>query len=780
MPKYIETFTFERNSVKKTVRESSEATKHHIDLAVSGVSFGKTPSNIIGALRSYLGVVDSNGKITSIGEKFLDLYGQDVEDAWRWLLTRALWLYTVPNGTAAKVNAVAKSAGGSFSFFRYLVSLLVQLEAMQGEERFLYYDELAELLSDDLNWTLAPHELFAKLLKNRATLTFNRDGVWLADLETKFGIPKDNFGAYFSKCLRQTGLFEYKSKASNSSDVGIAIKADLDPVLRKRIRFVIDEPRTFSGNDWASYIQGSQDDLPNETAMVKNENVAIVEQDVDTLETLIDSFQSDLTKSGLTFERSLVSRFVASLLAKRFVILTGLSGSGKTKLAQAFAKWITNGQSATTHQYAIGDVLKADRIDYTVVDVDDNSIGLDSDSSKRVSLPFGLVREWELTIEEHGLDRNTSARKIREFVSKVSKYSSQLNSFETHLKALAFSEVDAQAQQVDVKQYELISVGADWVSRDSCLGYVDALDPNRYVRTTPIVDLILNALEHPAKPFFAVLDEMNLSHVERYFADFLSSAESGEDIFLHGGAGAIDGVPPSVFWPSNLFVIGTVNVDETTYTFSPKVLDRANTIEFRLEADQLSNFLKQSTRQVSLKVLEGLGQSFASKFVQTATSDIRRQSHGKLLIEIQLLFDILRIYGLEFGYRTASEILNFDGAFFAVEHSLATDELVIDAQILQKVLPRLNGSRRKLEGPLCALAKLCVLERNWDSQLALLNRKEIFDACSQAGKLMDLKDHPLSSEYDGSIRNILPATLAKVMRMLKKLDEEGFASFAEA
>lgn len=780
MPKYIEAFTFDRNSVKKTTKESSEATKHHIDLAVSGATLEKTPSNIIGALRSYLGVIDGDRKITSIGEKFLALYSMDVEDAWRWLLTRALWLYSVPNGTNAKVNVVANNRSDSFSLFRYLVSLLVQLEAMQGEERFLYYDELAELLSDDVNWTLAPHELFAKLLKNRETMTFSRDRVWLADLETEFGIPKDNFGAFFTKCLRQTGLFEYKSNANHRSDVGVAIKAVLDPVLRKRIRFVIDEPRTFSGDDWPNYIQGSQDDLPNESAKVTDVIFAEDKPDSKTLETLIDSFQADLVQSGLTFKRGLVSRFVASLLAKRFVILTGLSGSGKTKLAQAFAIWITNGRSARIKQYAIDDVLKADRIEYTVTEIDDNSIALDSASSKRVSLPFGLVHEWASVIEEHGLNRETSAREIRELVSKDSRYSSQLNSFETHLKALAFSRIENNIEQIDIKQYELISVGADWSARDSCLGYVDALNPSRYVRTTPLVDLILDALSHPSKPFFAVLDEMNLSHVERYFADFLSSAESGENIFLHDGEDAIDGVPASVCWPPNLFVVGTVNVDETTYTFSPKVLDRANTIEFRVESVQIGKFLTQPNHQISLKVLEASGLRFSPKFVEEAVSGKRRDGQKTLQAEIQLLFELLRNYGLEFGFRTASEMLSFDGAFFAIEPNLATDELVVDAQILQKILPRLNGSRRKLEGPLCALAMLCVTERKWDADNNLLNHNDILETCFRSGTLLDAGDHPLSDDYATPAKIVLPETLDKITRMLKRLDEDGFASFAEA
>src|SRR5690606_11509449 len=77
--------------------------------------------------------------------------------------------------------------------------------------------------------------------------------------------------------------------------------------------------------------------------------------------------------------------------------------------------------------------------------------------------------------------------------------------------------------------------------------------------------------------YLLILDEMNLSHVERYFADFLSAIESGEAVPLHNSECEF---PESIKIPGNLLVVGTVNVDETTYMFSPKVLDRANTIEF--------------------------------------------------------------------------------------------------------------------------------------------------------------------------------------------------------
>lgn len=206
---------------------------------------------------------------------------------------------------------------------------------------------------------------------------------------------------------------------------------------------------------------------------------------------------------GLHLSHDLLLRFTAALSAKRFLILSGLAGSGKTKLAQAFARWLT------------------------------------------------------LAPEEGQL-----------------------------------------------AAYALIPVGADWTGNDNILGYPDGLDATKYV-TRPALDLIQRAAqpENSGYPHFLILDEMNLSHVERYFADLLSLIESGETTELYRPGVNVDGetqfradVEPILRLPPNLFIIGTVNVDETTYMFSPKVLDRANVIEFRMARGELAAFLASHAR----------------------------------------------------------------------------------------------------------------------------------------------------------------------------------------
>lgn len=85
---------------------------------------------------------------------------------------------------------------------------------------------------------------------------------------------------------------------------------------------------------------------------------------------------------------------------------------------------------------------------------------------------------------------------------------------------------------------------------------------------------------------------MNMSYVERYFADFLSAMESGAEIPLWKGDDEKQ-APKSIGLPRNLFIIGTINVDETTYMFSPKVLDRANVIEFKISMEEMRQFLDE-------------------------------------------------------------------------------------------------------------------------------------------------------------------------------------------
>lgn len=258
-------------------------------------------------------------------------------------------------------------------------------------------------------------------------------------------------------------------------------------------------------------------------------------------------------------------------------------------------------------------------------------------------------------------------------------------------------------------QVEVVAVGADWTSNENIVGYRDALDQSKYRRpTNGSLDLLLRAYKDPSRPYFLILDEMNLSHVERYFSDILSALESGQPLALHAADEEIEGVPPRLVLPQNVFVIGTVNVDETTYMFSPKVLDRANVIEFKMAGADLKEFLADPA-PLDLDSIEGMGLAYGPHFVRWAKegfpgpSDSVPMDASVVAKTIGDIFDLLAAHDSEFGYRTALEIRKFLNVQAEILGDSFDLQRGLDAQILQRIMPKLHGSEKRLRPILNAL-----------------------------------------------------------------------------
>ena len=99
-------------------------------------------------------------------------------------------------------------------------------------------------------------------------------------------------------------------------------------------------------------------------------------------------------------------------------------------------------------------------------------------------------------------------------------------------------------------QHCMVPVGADWTNREPLLGFPNALKEKDYVKPdNRVLDFIIDANKNPDKPYFLILDEMNLSHVERYFTDFLSVMESKNKIALHSGDIVWNEVPAENWFP---------------------------------------------------------------------------------------------------------------------------------------------------------------------------------------------------------------------------------------
>lgn len=277
------------------------------------------------------------------------------------------------------------------------------------------------------------------------------------------------------------------------------------------------------------------------------------------------------------------------------------------------------------------------------------------------------------------------------------------------------------------EQTQVVAVGADWTDNRALLGFRNLLSENGdlYI-APPALRLLLKASKEPTKPFFLILDEMNLSHVERYFSDFLSSMESGEKIKLHDAKEDLlteDGlsVPGLACWPGNLFVIGTVNIDETTYMFSPKVLDRAHVIEFKVEWDDIKTGLSGSSDTVLQPFAEGQIDGFMRIALNKHLS-LSLEDHEKLVGCLELLHKKLENTRFTFAHRTARECLNYVAASQALESinvtSKQTTESHIDRAILQKALPKIHGSSGMLSTTLPELINVTA-----ELKLGQCNRK---------------------------------------------------------
>ena len=387
----------------------------------------------------------------------------------------------------------------------------------------------------------------------------------------------------------------------------------------------------------------------------KNLDKQKISKDIINIQTdfSVSALREDLTTAGLIFSKQIVQRLISSLLTKPFVILTGLSGSGKTKLAQAFVQWICQ----------------------------------------------------------------------------------------------------------DENQYRIIPVGADWTNREPLLGYPNALNPTEYVKPeNKVLELMITAQSNPELPFFLILDEMNLSHVERYFADFLSVMESNEEIPLHAEVNIENGVPSKIKLPSNLFIIGTVNIDETTSMFSPKVLDRANTIEFRINESDMKSFLN-SMRELNMEALYHKGANMAQDFLELSKNkSFATEDVGDINKTLLKFFGELKKTGAEFGYRTASEIMRLIHQLHVLDQDMATDDK-IDIVIMQKLLPKLHGSRRKLCPILETLGGFCIKDKE-----------------NIVKNIFDKDDFDFSNENEV----LYPLSLEKISRMYNGAIDNGFTSFAEA
>jgi len=610
-----------------------------------------------------------------------------------------------------------------------------------------------------------------------------------------------------------------------------------------------------------------------------------------------------LAAHGLSFTPYQVATFVTALQTKGFVILSGISGTGKTKLAQHVAallgpagddthlfvsvrpdwrdsKPLLGYYNPLTHTYEWTDVLRflvgqtkktekhqlhtlstwlqakvdepvhqtyvrefaeiRNRLvgrsveDYTLEDLDliwrKRSNGV-ADIGQALSFAFDLsaaqlregtaiARDDTQSPGERLIDLITFLQKLTgvrhwarslraialydpEHMTTIAKHSTLSEALRILDYSRGFSlpelfarqrgEAIDQAFQFLMERLGELLPRADLLTRSTAAWHIP-----QYRSTAPVP-----ARDRPAARFL-ILDEMNLARVEYYFSDLLSVLESGRWHEQDVEAGRCspeqvgrtkepirfqypdeaDGVlpPRELFLPPDLYIAGTVNVDESTHAFSPKVLDRAFTIEF-IEAD-LSRYPASSEEAMTLPrvSLDAFSEAF-TRGGEYAVIDKRRVAafvagHPAYRNHLATLNDQLRPYDLHFAYRVFDEIMVFldNGQAAPWFDGFAGLDDAFDSAVLMKVLPKFHGSRGRLLSPLWAV--LAWARQPNDPQSAAGETQKQTESAAGCLELRKLLAEQSKGTGGGTgPAYYYPRTAQKVVRMLRQLHETGFASF---
>lgn len=278
------------------------------------------------------------------------------------------------------------------------------------------------------------------------------------------------------------------------------------------------------------------------------------------------------------------------------------------------------------------------------------------------------------------------------------------------------------------KNFEMVQVKPNWHDSSELIGYVSRIDGVRYV-VGPFLKFMVKAIQDPETPYFLCLDEMNLAPVEQYFAEYLSVVESrkrqedgtittdpivdysnteeyqsliyqlfpDDDDLRKAFLTEEGGMRLSI--PNNLIVVGTVNMDETTFSFSRKVLDRAMTIEMN-EVDLKGGLESRH---------ENIGKLGAAELIGTAVEGVDvygdyKDVCDKAINYLQKVNDKLEGTPFKIAYRTRNEALLYvvnnlpynkdeKGEELSQEYIIAR---ALDEITNMKILSRIEGDETKV------------------------------------------------------------------------------------
>jgi hypothetical protein len=271
--------------------------------------------------------------------------------------------------------------------------------------------------------------------------------------------------------------------------------------------------------------------------------------------------------------------------------------------------------------------------------------------------------------------------------------------------------------------FEMIQVRPNWHDSTELMGYVSRVSVIPQFVMTPFVRFLAEAWYHENVPFFLCLDEMNLAPVEQYFAEYLSVIEtrhlnkSGQietDVLVRFDDQALGDALKQLLSkdqtedeigqrlkkqfskeggiriPPNLIVMGTVNMDETTFSFSRKVLDRAMSIELN-NVDLDLGVTKANDENISIPAEQVLPLTVTASDVYADNEDVC----NKALSYLKVLNEHLESTPFKVAYRTRNEVL-----VYAVNRTAADVALLakaLDEITSMKILSRIEGDEQRID-----------------------------------------------------------------------------------
>lgn len=319
------------------------------------------------------------------------------------------------------------------------------------------------------------------------------------------------------------------------------------------------------------------------------------------------------------------------------------------------------------------------------------------------------------------------------------------------------------------RNFEMVQVKPNWHDSSELIGYVSRVSGKAEFVAGDFLKFVAEAWEDQDTPYFLCLDEMNLAPVEQYFAEYLSVVESrkcGEDgvvttdpilkkedaewyFNLTAAITSDENVrkrfnKDGICIPQNLIVVGTVNMDETTFSFSRKVLDRAMTIEMN-EVNLHGGLTKRHESIGKLGKDELVGSAVEGVDVYDDYTDVCNTA----LSYLQKVNDVLEGTPFKIAYRTRNEFLLYvvnnlpynkdkDGNDLPQGYVIAR---ALDEITSMKILSRIEGDDTKVKDSLLnALSQVIT-----DGLNTLTDEDHLVKSVSVA-KLDEMKSH-LQSGY---------------------------------